>query len=772
MDARHTDTNQPQEQEIDLIELLYKLLAHWRWFVLASTVVLAGAYIYVHLTTPIYQASASVVIKDSDGSDKAVDELFQKVAPASLSSSNTQIEDEMEILRSRSILLQVINELNLHTKYKVEDGLFYNETTTPPFSATLDKEAMDTLSNTLLIQIEKTGKHYVVSSAMNDVCLTETFTDFPAFIQTPAGRCTLRLLPGYTFTETMKVNICHPISAVNYYSGKLTVSTTTKKTPIISLMFKDTDKKRAEAFLVKLIEVYNRDAMDDKNKVTGNTLIFLEERLDSISHELGFVEKHLEQYKQKERLSDLRTNMTLDLNTNNEYEKKLLDVETQLNMTTYIYNYLMDEKYRLSLLPVNTGISDTELMRLINEYNTELLERERLMNIMKADNPTLINQNIRIDALRKNVISAIAGVKDGLNIARTDILHKTNYFNTRIGNMPKQEREFNNIDRQQQIKANLYLMLLERREQAAISLAATMNKARVIDPPLTADAPIAPRSMMIYAGSLFLACTITAGIILFGSVFRTKIISIAEVESTQLPVLGIIPYIKENTYVEEGQNSIMEEAFRRLRSNLRFLTDKGDKKCILMTSTISGEGKSFTSINLALTFAFLGCRVLIVGLDIRRPRLAEYFGIKSRTGMTTYLSGSDVELKDIIFPSGVHEHLFVVPAGPVPPNPAELLERPRLREAFMYFRGQFDYIIVDSSPVGMVSDTLSLNRVTDFTIYICRMNYTHKNALAEITEMQRSGRLNQISLVVNGGNLAEKKYGYGYSYGYGNSNKK
>ena len=717
MNTNQTDTNQMQEQEIDLIELFYKLLAHWRWFLLAAVVALAGAYIYVHVATPIYQATASVVIKDSEGSNKAIDELFQKVAPSSLTSANTQIEDEMEILRSRSILLQVINELNLHTKYKVKDGLFYNETTTPPIIASMDKASMDTLSGTLLIQVEKTGERYTVSSALDDICVTETFTGFPAFIETPAGRCTLRLLPGHQFSEAIKISICRPIDAVNDYSGQLVVTTTSKKTSIISLTFKDTDRNRAEAFLVKLIEVYNRDAMDDKNKVTGNTLIFLEERLDSISNELGFVEKHLEQYKQKERLSDLKTNMTLDLNTNNEYEKKLLDVEMQLNMTNYIYNYLSDDKHRFSLLPVNTGIADTELVQLINEYNKELLERERLMNTMKADNPTVVNQDIR-------------------------------------------------IDRQQQIKANLYLMLLERREQAAISLAATMNKARVIDAPLSADRPIAPRSMMIYAGSLFLACAMTAGVILFGGIFRTKIMSVAEVESTQISVMGIIPYTKEGGGVEEGQNGIMEESFRRMRSNLRFLTEDGDKKCILMTSTINGEGKSFISINLALTFAFLGCRVLVVGLDIRRPRLAEYFRIKSHVGMTSYLSDNEIKPEDIIFPSGVHEQLFVAPAGPIPPNPAELLERARLKEAFAYFREQFDYIIVDSAPVGLISDTLSLSKVTDFTLYVCRMNYTHKNVLSEIVEIQRSGQLNQISLVVNGGNLAEKKYGYGYGYGY------
>ena len=579
-----------QEQEIDLIELFYKVIVHWRWFLIAIAVALAGAYIYVHITTPVYQASASVVIKDSEGSDKAINDLFNQVSPSNMAATNTQIEDELEILRSRSILLQVINELNMHTTYRIKEGLGYTETTTPPISVTLEKAAMDTLQEALLIQIEKMGDHYEARSALHDICLTESFTTFPATIKTLAGLCTLELLPNRTFDRTVKVNICRPTDAVNHYLQKLTVATTSKKTSIISLTFKDTDKKRAEAFLIKLIEVYNRDAMNDKNKVTGNTLIFLEERLDSISRELGFVEKHLEQYKEKERLIDLKTNMDLDLNTNNEYEKKLLEVETQLNMTTYIYDYLKDEQYHFSLLPVNTGISDMELMRLINEYNKELLERERLLNTMKPDNPTIVNQNINITALRKNILSSVTGVKEGLEIARKDIIRKTNYFNSRIGNMPKQEREFNNIDRQQQIKANLYLMLLERREQATISLAATINKARVIDAPLTADAPIAPNSPMVYAGNLFIACIMTIGLILFKDMFRTKISSISEVETIQLPIVGTIPLDKEQIGVTEGKNGLMEESFRRLRSNLRFLTEKGDEKCILITSSTSGEG--------------------------------------------------------------------------------------------------------------------------------------------------------------------------------------
>ena len=355
-------------------------------------------------------------------------------------------------------------------------------------------------------------------------------------------------------------------------------------------------------------------------------------------------------------------------------------------------------------------------------------------------------------------------------------MQKTNYFNTRIDNLPKQEREFNNIDRQQQIKANLYLMLLERREQAAISLAATINKARIIDAALAADAPVAPKSMMIYAGASFMSLVLTAGIVLFGGIFRTKLTSLSELEAIGLPQVGTIPQMNDSErQVEDGRNDVIDEAFRRLRSNLRFMAEGDDKKCILVTSTMSAEGKSFTSINLALTFAFLGCKVLIVGLDIRRPRLAEFFKIRNEQGMTNYLSGSEVSLDSIIYPSGIHKDLFVLPAGPVPPNPAEQLEKEKLRVAFEYLRKQFDYIIVDSAPVGMVSDTLSLGKITDFTLYVCRLNYTPKKALSNIRDLESGGQLNRISILVNGYNMSDEKYAYGkygYGYSYGHRNNK
>ncbi len=767
-------TNDPvQEQEIDLIELFYKLLARWKWFVASLILALAAAFIYVHLVTPVYQASASIVIKETENQNKVVDELFA-MANTQLPNTGTQIDDEMEILRSRSTLLQVVNELRLHTTYRIRKNFRYVEDTASPLVAILDEAAMDTLTGTLLLEIDSKKRGYVVTAALNDICRSTEFTGFPVTVETPAGKVMLRMTNDQSeWPGTMKIMICRPIDAVKSCASRLSVSTISKKTSIISLSYTDVSKRRAELFLSRLIEIYNRDAMEDKNKVTGNTLQFVTERLDSISRELGFVDKNLERYKLKERLSDIKTNMVLDLNTNNEYEKKLLDVETQLNMIAYIYEYLQDSSHHFSLLPINTGIADTELAKLVNEYNKELLERERLLHIMKENNPAVINQSIKIDALRRNVLNSLSGIKNGLLIARDDIMRKTNYFNTRIDNLPKQEREFNNIDRQQQIKANLYLMLLERREQAAISLAATINKARIIDAALAADTPVAPKSMMIYAGAGFLSFVFTAGIVLFGGIFRTKLTSLSELEAIGLPQVGTIPQMNDSErQVEDGRNDVIDEAFRRLRSNLRFMAEGDDKKCILVTSTMSAEGKSFTSINLALTFAFLGCKVLIVGLDIRRPRLAEFFKIKSEQGMTNYLSGNEVSLDSIIYPSGIHKELFVLPAGPVPPNPAEQLEKEKLRVAFDYLRKQFDYIIVDSAPVGMVSDTLSLGKITDFTLYVCRLNYTPKKALSIIRDLESGGQLNRISILVNGYNMSDDKYAYGkYGYGYGYGHK-
>lgn len=771
-----------QEQEIDLIELFYKLLSRWKWFIASFILALAAAYIYIRLVIPVYQANATIVIKDTESQNQVVEKLFEMANTQLAANSGTQIEDEMEILRSRSTIQQVVNELRLHTVYSVKEGLSYMEKMVLPIVATLDKIAIDTLSAPLTILLEKENKKFQVTAMQKGESFTSSYSDFPITMETSAGKLQLYLTnTNVECPDKVKIIISRPVDVVKQCSAQLTVGTSSKKTSIISLSYKDIDKRRAELFLSKLIEIYNRDAMEDKNKITGNSLQFIEERLDSISRELGFVEKNLEHYKLKERLSDIKTNMMLDLNTNNEYEKKLLDVETQLNMTDYITEYLVKEQHQFSLLPINTGVSDNELTKLINEYNKELLERERLSHMMKEDNPTIINQNLKVDALRRNVISSVSGVQNSLRIARNDIMQKTDYFNSRIGNLPKQEREFNNIDRQQQIKANLYLMLLERREQAAISLAATINKARVVDEALASDVPITPRKMMIYGGAGFIAFILTTGIVLFGGIFRTKVASITEIDSIHLPIVGAIPEMgNEKQEVSECRNELIDEAFRRLRSNLRFIVDEEDnKKCILITSTLSGEGKSFISINLALTMAFLGRKVLLIGLDLRRPRLGDYFGIKSKQGITSYLSGDEVMLKDIIFATNMHNQLFVVPAGPIPPNPAELLEREKLKEAFVYFREHFDYIIVDSAPVGMVSDTLCLSKVTDFTLYVCRLNNTPKKSLPAIQKLEIDGHLNKISILVNGCNLSDDKYSmgkygyhYGYGYGYGHSSTK
>ncbi|MDR0988794.1 MAG: polysaccharide biosynthesis tyrosine autokinase [Prevotellaceae bacterium] len=766
MDKQLIENEQGQET-IDLLEVFYKLAAHWKWFLIATIVALLGAYLYVRFSTPVYQATASIVVKDTEGgAGKDFDQLFESMGAGSLLPNDARIEDEMEILQSRSILTEVVNNMVLHTAYFQTDGLFEKQLFAPPIKAVLDAESMDTLRGTLQMEIKLDDGRYKVESRLDDETLTTDFADFPAFFKTPAGWCTIYLQPEAKLTSSMRVLISRPSDVARGYSRNLSVSTTTKKTSIINLTYKDSNKRRAKEFLAELIKVYNDEAIGDKNKVTGNTLRFLEDRLDSISHELGFVERRIEQYKENQNLSDLKVNMGLDLTTNNEYEKQLLEVETQLNMTTYIYNFLMDQKNQFSLAPINTGVADTELSAIIGEYNKEVLERERLLHTVKADNPAMVNQNIKVEALRRNVLSSVTSVKDGLNISRENLVRKTRYFNSRIGNIPKQEREFNNIDRQQQIKASLYLMLLEKREQAAISLAATMDKARIIDAPLTADIPVAPRRMLIYAGTLLLLWLLTAAYILFGKMFNTKIISLSEVENTQIPVMGVIPIEEEGLGVAEGQNGFIEESFRRLRTNLRFMTDGGDKKSILVTSTTSGEGKSYVSINLAMTLALLGKKVLLVGLDVRKPRLSSHFHLDNSVGMTSYLSGTQTELEKVIQPSGVNPQLFVTVAGPVPPNPAELLERSRLEDAFAYFRQQFDYIVVDSAPVGLVSDTITLSRVTDFTLFVCRINYSQKGALMDIKEYKQSGQLGNVALVVNGGNLAEKKYGYGYKYGY------
>jgi tyrosine-protein kinase Etk/Wzc len=481
-----------------------------------------------------------------------------------------------------------------------------------------------------------------------------------------------------------------------------------------------------------------------------NTQAFINERIAIIDRELSDAERSVEDYKQQEGLSDLQIDLQRNMQMGSQYEQQLVQVETQLNIVNSLSEYVRNPNNANKTIPANVGIEDPNLAATTSEYNRLVLERERLSQSMTADNPAMIRLEEQIAGLRENINSSISSVQQGLNIQRRDARNQANIYGGRIGVMPTQEREFMELSREQQIKASLFLMLLQKREENALELAATANSAKVLDEALT-EGQVSPRKMILLLAALMLGVLIPAGIIYLNELLQYKVRTRSDVDRlSKVPVLGEIPKHKEekNVVVDEQGNNSIDEAFRMARTNL-LLTLGTDNKVVTVTSAVAGEGKTFVAINMALSTAFLNKKVLLIGLDLRMPRLREYLKLETKNGMTNYLSGFEKNIDNLIVQSGLHPNLFVITAGPVPPNPAELLSRPSLDKAIGSLREEFDYIFIDSSPSALVTDTLVMNRVTDATLYVCRMDFSSKGNIRFANNLMQQNKLNNMLLVIN-----------------------
>jgi capsular exopolysaccharide synthesis family protein len=529
--------------------------------------------------------------------------------------------------------------------------------------------------------------------------------------------------------------------------------------------------------------MYNRDTNNDKNVVGVKTEQFINDRIAIISGELGSTEQELESYKRRSGLTDLKQDAQVYLQENSEYEQKRIENATQINLINYLQEYVQNPANKESVIPANVGLQDMSLATLINSYNDQVLERDRLLRTSSPNNPVIQNLNTSIKAQHANVINSIASVRNGLLIAKQDIERQAGKYNVRIEQAPEQERILTNISRQQEIKSGLYLMLLQKREENSITMAATADNAKIIDAPLADGAPVSPKKQMILLIALVLGVVIPAGVIYVMDLLQFKIGTRHDVEKlTTMPILGEIPLQAETDgnrtiVVRENENNMMAETFRSLRTNLQFMLGSEDHKVILFTSTSPGEGKTFTSVNLAVSLALLGKKVVLLGLDIRKPRLAEHFGFSHKLeGITKYLSGGTNDIFSLLTDSGVTENLQVLPAGMVPPNPAELLASPRLEKAIEALKEKFDYVLLDTAPVALVTDTLIAGRVADLSVYVCRSEVTHKSDFELVNEIRKERKLPHMALVVNAVNLESKRYGYGYGYGkygkYGRYGKK
>ena len=785
---KETDFNEAQEskeENIDVKELLFKYLIHWPWFVGAVVACLIAAWVYLYISTPVYNISATVLIKDDKkGGSAGMLSGLESLGLDGMISSSQNIDNEIEVLRSKTIVKEVVEDLGLYISYADKDEFpSRNLYKTSPVQVSLTPQEADLLEKPMIVEMALQPQGSLdVNVKIGDDEYQKHFEKLPAVFPTNKGTLAFfqtldSILPSKKSSEeivgvertvrNITAVINKPLAVAKGYCGSMTIEPTSKTTSVAVISLKNSNVQRGKDFINKLLEMYNINTNNDKNEVAQKTAEFINERISIISKELGSTEKDLESFKRGAGITDLTSDAQIALTGSAEYEKKRVENQTQINLLQDLQKYMRNEGYEV--LPSNIGLQDVNLAAAINRYNDVLVERKRLLRTSTENNPTIINLDTSIDAMKENVQVSLDRVLRGLYITKADLDREANRYSRRISEAPGQEREFVSIARQQEIKAGLYLMLLQKREENAITLAATANNAKIIDDAIADDAPVSPKGKMIYLVALVLGVGIPVGVIYLLELTKFKIEGRSDVEKlTSVPIVGDIPLTDEKQgaiAVFENQNNLMSETFRNIRTNLQFMLEN-DKKVILVTSTVSGEGKSFISANLAISLSLLGKKVIIVGLDIRKPGLNKVFNIpRKEVGITQYLANPEKNLMDLVQLSDVSKNLYILPGGTVPPNPTELLARDGLDKASETLKKNFDYVILDTAPVGMVTDTLLIGRVADLSVYVCRADYTHKNEYTLINELAEKDKLPNLCTVINGLDLKRRKYGYYYGYG-------
>ena len=787
------ELDKEQEKEgvasfFDFAALYRTIILNWYWFVLSLIIFGGIGAIYLRYTTPLYQSTAKLLIKDDDNGSSRRGSSLQNITNLGTISNSAGIDNEMEILSSHSIAEDAIRDLKLYVNYttegKVKDVITYRD---QPLVVDIDAAHLDRLNRPINLNITKKGSSFVVNGTYSvptdeensegPFSINKKFTSLPATIPTRAGIITINSNNGRTLHEgqVLKVSILSPKMASDKYVGELKIGQSGKGTSILQLQLTDEVPQRSLDYLKQLAIVYNRQANEDKNAVAHQTEKFINSRLEKINAELGKTEGELQNYKQKNGMVELKMNASNSVSNQNTSEQKLAEMETQIELFNTIAREVESSSRNLTqVIPSNVGLDDESSTSLINKYNELVLERNRLLRSASESSPVVEPLTDQIRDLNVNIRRAIAAARKNLQIQRDAVLAQVTKYTDQVEETPQQERMLTQIGRQQEVKSGLYLMLLQKREENSISLAATADKGRLIDDPQL-NGKVSPNSTYIMLIALVIGLAIPVLIILIIQFFRYKIEGHDDVARlTKLPIIADIAIAsnsakgKADIVVHENQNNQMEEIFRSLRTNLQFMLHEGEK-VVLFTSSTSGEGKTFTAANLSVSFGLLGKKVILVGLDIRRPRLAEQFGINDhKHGITNLLVKDNPNREDVeaqILPSGVNKNLDLLMAGPVPPNPAELIARNSLDTIIEILKEKYDYIMIDTAPVGLVTDTLQIARVTNVSVYMCRADYTPKASFAMINSLAKEEKLPNMAMVLNGVDMSKRKYSYYYGYG-------
>jgi len=769
-------------EDVNLREQLDKYIIQWRWFLLSVVICLVAAFLYLRYATPIYQATTAILVKD----EKKGGMLSELSAFSDLGiggGSVNNVDNEIEILKSRTIVESTVKKLNLNINL-ISEGSVVDRDIYKDASISVNFISKTNLFNSaksLLIYNSLTSSTFELTTDVdfeNIILSAKKVFSYGEKIPTSLGILVINKTQDIIdnnalYYKSIKISI-NPIESVaESYKSRISVDPISKTSSVVNISISDPVQKRAEVFLDNMIQIYNQDAAQDKNFISENTSRFIAGRLALIAKELDGVEQDVESFKKTNRLTDIESEAKLFIEGSNEYDKKGVDTEIQLNVVSSLLDFIR-KSTNSDLLPTNLITESGDTGGLITSYNQLVLDRNRILKSATTENPSVIKLDQQISSLKSNMAASLKRMQSNLQIQNRDIKSQENILNSKIGKIPVQERQFRVIARQQKVKEELYLYLLQKREETAISLAATEPNARVIDAAKAGKSPVSPKTKIIYLGGILIGLLIPFGFIYVDDLLDTKIKSKLDLDGkTQIPFIGDIPTSNDiGELIKSESRTSSAEAIRIVRTNLEFMLNKvpeGTAKTLFVTSTFSSEGKTFISVNLAATFALSGRRVLLIGMDIRNPKFAEYIDVPS-LGLTNYLSSSDnTNIEDYIVKHPGYENFFILPSGIVPPNPAELLMSKKVDDLFETLKKDYDYIIVDTAPVSLVTDTLLIAKNADTFVYVMRANVLEKRMLSIANSFYREKKLPNMCILLND---TDSTKGYGYGYGYGTTEVK